>query len=154
MTTKLNKIIKTIKLDRRNSYTVLSKLESEKRLEESGITDIPTVIPFRDTMGKLYVITHGVKTKYKNKLEELIKPKATLQAWKNTQEFRQYLENEGIVDCDEKINLICCYGGLINNPPYANINIVNTTSKPCYTYLERKDINGNYYTLTVGECQE
>lgn len=150
MITKLN----TIKLDRRNSSIVLAKLESVKRLEEAGLTDVPTVIPFRDTMGKLYVITHGVKTKYKNKLEELIKPKATLQAWKNTQEFRQYLENQGIVDWNEEINLICCYGGLINNPSSANINLINKTNKPCYTYLERKDTNSKYYILTVGECQE
>lgn len=150
----LNTTIKTIKLDRRNSCKVLAKLESEKRLEEAGLTDVPTVIPFRDTIGNLYVITHGVKTKYKNKLEELIKPKATLQAWKDTQEFRQYLETEGIVDCDEKVNLICCYGGLINNPKSANINLINRTNKPCYTYLERKDTNGKYYILTVGECPE
>lgn len=140
--------IKTIKVNKQTYMNTYTRLGSDVVLDKLGTT-APTIVPFRDINGSLYVATHGIKQPIYENSNKLNPPKMRLEQWNTTLDFRRYLERLGIARPNEKINLICCYGGLIENPPSANTEIVNNTEYKCILTIDKPKPLNNNYTLSV-----
>lgn len=116
------------------------------RLKRDGFTKKPFVFEAAEGKGK-YVITHGIKCgKY-----TFLKIGKSLAF--NTKGLTKYLIKEGMINANDSINLICCYGaGVKNNTDVVNV-VTNTTKKVVWHWIDNLDsifptFSADYLTIT------
>ena len=113
--------------------TVITKKEFESfdAAEKKDHSNIFHVIT--DKKGEKYLVCHGDKTMnlMYNRYDFFTPDEAYEKAVKR-----------GLINDGEKINICCCYGGLMPKPTNKNITILNTEKIPLY--IERhKTSNGD-----------
>ena len=107
------------------------------RLKRDGFTKKPFVFEAAEGKGK-YVITHGIKCG-KHTFLKIGKSLAF-----STKGLTKYLIKEGMINANDSINLICCYGA----------GVKNTTKKVVWHWIDNVlDIfptmfSDNYLTIT------
>lgn len=100
------------------------------RLKRDGFTKKPFVFEAVDGKGK-YVITHGIKC---GKHTTFLKTGKKLAF--STKGLTKYLIKEGLLNDNDSINLICCYGAGVKNNDTDVVVMTNTTKKVVWHWVD------------------